>query len=154
MAADSFFRTFSFISHKLFTRFSLLSFSFNLHGIFPFKQLFCTDISSFICLNRIRSIYVVRCCSTQKVHPLSINEISTITKPPDGHESSPLNESDHTKYRSIVGQCLWASMITRVDLSHVVSLLSRFLHKPTQLHMRAAQRLLQYLNHHRTEVLV
>ncbi len=70
-------------------------------------------------------------------------------------ENSPrLSPEDHSIYRSIVGQCLYASIISRIDIAHIVALLSRYTHSPTQLHMKAAQRVLQYLFHHRSEEVV
>jgi hypothetical protein len=41
-----------------------------------------------------------------------------------------------------------------VDIAHVVALLSRYTHAPTQIHLKAAYRVLQYLFHHRSEELI
>jgi hypothetical protein len=71
-----------------------------------------------------------------------------------GMDSSPLNPIDHSKYRSIVGELMWLSLITRVDIAHIASQLSRYVTKPLQYHLLAAYRVLQYLYHHRNEHLV
>ena len=52
-----------------------------------------------------------------------------------------------TKYRSIIGSCMYAQMLTRPDISYAVSKLSKYLNKPTKSHMKAAIRLLTYLYH-------
>lgn len=53
--------------------------------------------------------------------------------------------SNITPYQSIVGQLLFAANTGRPDIAHAVSLLSRFLKAPTELHLETAQRVLQYL---------
>jgi hypothetical protein len=72
----------------------------------------------------------------------------------EGMDDTPLNAKDHSQYRSIVGQLLWISVVTRPDLSHVVGLLSRYVSAPKQYHLDAADRVLQYLSHHRSECLI
>ena len=54
-------------------------------------------------------------------------------------------ESFVTEYRSIIGSCMYAQMLTRPDIAYGVSVLSRFLNKPTLTHMKHAKRLLTYL---------
>ena len=57
-----------------------------------------------------------------------------------------LNEEDHKSYRSIVGSLLFAANITRIDISYIVSLLTRFVNAPMNYHLAAARRVLQYLS--------
>jgi len=52
---------------------------------------------------------------------------------------------DVTKYKQIVG-CLMYLAATRPDLMYVLSLISRFMNCPTELHMNAIKRVLRYLN--------
>jgi hypothetical protein len=72
-----------------------------------------------------------------------------MTAKSEGMDDTPLGKEDHSTYRSIVGQLLWISIVTRPDLTHVVSLLTRYVSAPLQYHMDAAYRVLQYLSHHR-----
>lgn len=52
---------------------------------------------------------------------------------------------DETFYKQIIGSLMYIT-ITRPDLQFAVSLLSRFMAKPTQLHLQAAKRVLRYLS--------
>ncbi|BBN68061.1 transposable element gene, partial [Prunus dulcis] len=51
---------------------------------------------------------------------------------------------DSTYYKQIIGSLMYLSA-TRPDMMYVVSLLSRFMEKPTELHYQAAKRVLRYL---------
>lgn len=51
---------------------------------------------------------------------------------------------DETFYKQIIGSLMYITN-TRPDLQFSVSLLSRFMSKPTQLHVQAAKRVLRYL---------
>jgi len=72
----------------------------------------------------------------------------------DGMDSTPLSKEDHSKYRSIVGELMWISMITRIDIAHIANQLSRYVSSPLEYHLQAAYRVLQYLYHHRKEQLI
>ena len=50
-----------------------------------------------------------------------------------------------TLYRSIIGSCMYAQMLTRCDIGYAVSVLSKYLNSPTDTHMKHAKRLLIYL---------
>lgn len=52
---------------------------------------------------------------------------------------------DETFYKQIIGSLMYITT-TRPDLQFAVSLLSRFMSKPTQLHLMAAKRVLRYLS--------
>ena len=60
-------------------------------------------------------------------------------------KSEPMK--DPTKYRECVGSLIYLMGGTRPDLAFVVSLLSRFMHKPTNMHMTLALGVLRYLKH-------
>lgn len=51
---------------------------------------------------------------------------------------------DETFYKQIIGSLMYIR-IRRPDLQFSVSLLSRYMSKPTTLHLQAAKRLLKYL---------
>lgn len=60
-------------------------------------------------------------------------------------KSKNLNPSEHHEYRSIIGAILYIARMARPDISFAVSFLSKYLSTPTQAHLKAAQRVLQYL---------
>src|SRR4051812_35642743 len=49
-------------------------------------------------------------------------------------------------YTSAVGSLLYAAISTRVDLSHVVGIASRFMSNAGKIHWLAVKRILRYLN--------
>ena len=51
---------------------------------------------------------------------------------------------DEEKFRSLIG-CLLYLTATRPDILHATSLLSRFMHYPSEIHMRATKRILRYI---------
>jgi len=51
---------------------------------------------------------------------------------------------DEEKFRSLIG-CLLYLTATRPDILHATSLLSRFMHCPSEIHMRAAKKILRYI---------
>jgi hypothetical protein len=53
-------------------------------------------------------------------------------------------EVDSTMFKRIVGSLMYLTA-TRPDMMYVVSLISRFMERPTELHLNAAKRVLRYL---------
>ena len=51
---------------------------------------------------------------------------------------------DPTKYRQLVGSLIYLS-ITRLDITFVVGIISRFMHHPCEGHWVATKRVLKYL---------
>ncbi|XP_040361647.1 secreted RxLR effector protein 161-like [Rosa chinensis] len=51
---------------------------------------------------------------------------------------------DATQYKQVIGSLMYLT-VTRPDLMFVVSLVSRYMEKPTELHMQAVKRILRYL---------
>ena len=64
---------------------------------------------------------------------------------PPGCTSESLNSTDHALYKSLIGSLLYASMITRPDISTAVSMLCRVMAAPKMSHLSAAKRVLRYL---------
>ena len=51
---------------------------------------------------------------------------------------------DATEYKQLVGSLLYLTA-TRPDLMYAVGLISRYMEKPTEMHLQAAKRILRYL---------
>jgi len=78
---------------------------------------------------------------------------SDLSIPPEGKEVRDLDTKEHSIYRSIVGQLLYAANITRIDLSYIVGALARHVTSPCDYHLAAAKKALQYLRGTTTDVL-
>ena len=52
--------------------------------------------------------------------------------------------TDPTQYKQIIGSLMYLT-VSRPDLMYVMSLMSRYMEKPTELHMTAVKRVLRYL---------
>lgn len=86
--------------------------------------------------------------------PLS-HAVSTPLSPTmDLFDSSSPRLQNITIYQRIIGQLLFISNTGRPDIAYSVSLLSRFLKAPTEIHLRAARRVFQYLYSTRSAALV
>lgn len=72
--------------------------------------------------------------------PISENMVA------DGAQSNPLNAEGHGMYRSIVGSLMYIAKRTRPFRSMVTSVLPLYLQGRTDSHIRAADRVLRYLN--------
>jgi len=57
---------------------------------------------------------------------------------------SPLDNA--TEYRQIIGSLMYASIITRPDITHSTNILTRFMQQPQPHHLTAAKRVLRYLS--------
>ena len=53
-------------------------------------------------------------------------------------------KADLTRYEQIIGNLMYL-MVRRHDLMYVLGLVSRYMEKPTQLHMMVVKRILRYL---------
>ena len=60
-------------------------------------------------------------------------------------ESKLLDTEGHATYRSMIGGLLYAAITTRLDISHIVGQLSRFLENPTENHMKSTIHVFKYL---------
>lgn len=59
------------------------------------------------------------------------------------HVNDDAEKIDPTTYRKLVGSLLYIN--TRPDITHAVSLLSRFMNEPSKIHLSSAKRILRYL---------
>ena len=59
-------------------------------------------------------------------------------------EPSPVLENP-TTFRELIGTFIYLMTATRPDLAYIVTLLSRFMQSPTQMHLQIARRVLRYL---------
>jgi len=88
--------------------------------------------------------YIIKAANSSSIslHKHVYTPISSTTDLFDTQQPALANV---TPYQSIVGQLLFISNTGRPDIAHSVSLLSRFLKSPTELHLRTAHHVLQYL---------
>ena len=70
--------------------------------------------------------------------------LSVLDCPDDG--SSEQEQMKSFTYRSVVGVCLFISVMTRFDITFAVNSLARFGHNPGLKHLNAAKHLCRYLN--------
>jgi hypothetical protein len=56
-----------------------------------------------------------------------------------------LGEQDKSLFHSIIGTLLYAANTTRIDIAYMVNVLSKYVQKPTNLHLQAAKKILRYL---------
>ena len=72
----------------------------------------------------------------------------TVSTPLDNNKALKKEDgspkADESKFRSLIGSLLYLTA-TRPDIMYAVSLLSRFMHDPSQVHYGAAKRILRYL---------
>ena len=85
----------------------------------------------------------------EKLAEFSLTECTTFPTPA-ASEQLTVNDkhpflSNITEYRQIVGSLMYASIITRPDITHAVNMLTRFMLTPQQQHLAAAKRVLRYL---------
>ncbi|XP_047320336.1 uncharacterized mitochondrial protein AtMg00810-like [Impatiens glandulifera] len=99
------------------------------------------DGGVFICQNKyaqsINSKFKMENCNLVMT-PLVVNE--KLVK----DDGSGDGDADAVQYRSFVGSLLYLT-ITRPDIMYVTGLLSRFMHRPSKIHLRVAKRVLRYI---------
>ena len=63
------------------------------------------------------------------------------------HETESLRKLvDATKYRKVIGGLIYLMTCTRPDISYSVSILSRYMQEPRELHWRFLKRSMKYVN--------
>jgi len=63
----------------------------------------------------------------------------------EGEESAEHSYMKNIPYSNCVGSCMYAMISTRPDIAHGVSLISRFMSKPSREHWQAAKWLVRYI---------
>ena len=58
----------------------------------------------------------------------------------------PLNTEERVSYKLLIGILMYLIVCYRLDLVYTMSILSKYLNKPTREHLRAAKYVLRYLN--------
>lgn len=125
---------------------SLLGSHFSMKDLGAVKSFLGMDVSQApgrvsICLSRYLS-KVLADFNMTDCNPVSVPlspSLDLTSFSPD--EQFP----DASRYRSMVGKLLFASNTVRPDLSYAVSVLSRYIKDPKEVHMKAAKQVLRYV---------
>jgi len=80
----------------------------------------------------------------------NLSDCNPSKTPPSGFRPIPASDTEfaearHRPYPQIVGSILYASTISRIDLSQPAAVLSRFVGKWNESHYQAAKHLLRYI---------
>ena len=103
-----------------------------------------------------KSLFLTQQSYIQKVLVrFGMNDAKQVQKPLASHfklstAQCPQTEAEQQKmacipYSSAVGSLMYAKVLTRLDISHAVSLVSRFMANPRYKHWRAVQWIMRYL---------
>ncbi|XP_052308549.1 uncharacterized mitochondrial protein AtMg00810-like [Populus trichocarpa] len=95
-------------------------------GIFICQQKYTKEI--------LKKFHMESCKSTST--PMNLKEKFS--------KNDGTNKADEGQYRSLIG-CLMYLTATRSDIAFAVSLLSRFMHCASELHLQAAKRIVRYV---------
>lgn len=99
------------------------------------------------------SILLRQSAYTRKIlNKFNLEQANALAIPADPHQQLNVNLNDNEKtelttapYREAVGSLLYLSKGTRPDISFSVSMVSRYMEKPTKLHWNAVKRIMKYL---------
>ena len=97
--------------------------------------------------------YIVSAASASEIQ-VSKPVYTPLSPTTDYNDSSSPLVADIKQYQAIIGQLMFIANTGRPDVAYSVSLLSRFMQAPRQVHLRAAHRVFQYLYTTRTHRLV
>lgn len=133
---------------------NLLSERYRMTDLGPAKQFLNIRIDRLIngsiCLSQERFVDTI----LERFGMTSCNGVATPMEPgaclvrstSENAEDSDICDPDqHTLYQSLVGSIMYLMTSTRPDLAFTISSLSKFLAKPTTVHLAAAKRVLRYL---------
>lgn len=100
-------------------------------------------------IQRLESIFICQKKYTQEVlKRFDMDKCNSVYNPivPSCKHNKDENglRVDSNRYKQIVGSLMYLTA-TRPDIMFVVSLLSRYMDRPTELHLQAAKRVLRYL---------
>ena len=88
--------------------------------------------------------YIVSAASASEIQ-VSKPVYTPLSPTTDYNDSSSPLVADVKQYQAIIGQLMFIANTGHPDVAYSVSLLSRFMQAPRQVHLRAAHRVLQYL---------
>lgn len=95
------------------------------------------------------SIFIHQAAYAHKVlSKFEMNECKPVTVPADPNQVlHNFNDSEQASYpyRQLVGSLLYLAMATRPDIAFAISNVSRYLERPTTVHITAAKRILKYI---------
>jgi hypothetical protein len=80
-------------------------------------------------------------CRTEKSPSTALNQLLGLGDPTEAEQK----EMRGRPYINLIGSLLYASISTRLDTSHAVGILSRFMSKPKEAHWVAGKKVLRYL---------
>jgi hypothetical protein len=63
---------------------------------------------------------------------------------PEIDDTTMCTEEDSTKYRSIIGCCIWIIVLGRFDIAYAKSAMSRFNMSPKEGHLKSTKKILDY----------
>jgi hypothetical protein len=90
----------------------------------------------------------------EPVHPNAIKEIETSEGPADPVAAKSIETTAGFKYRTAIGEAIFAYVTCRMDIGYAIAKLSKFSTHPAMAHYVAVKRLLRYLRQTRTYGLV
>ncbi|KAL9572097.1 hypothetical protein ACKAV7_003814 [Fusarium commune] len=86
----------------------------------------------------LEKIYEMRTANTVNASPMGREELFPNQEKADQHTTN--------WYKRVIGSILYASVISRPDIAFAISRLSRFMNNPSEKHVEAANRVLNYLH--------
>jgi hypothetical protein len=90
----------------------------------------------------------------EPVHSSSIKEIESYEGPEDPAAAKAIENNAGSKYRTTIGEAIFAYVTCRLDTGYAIAELSKFSTRPAMAHYAAVKRLFQYLRQTRTHGLV
>jgi hypothetical protein len=87
-------------------------------------------------------------------HPNAIKEIETFEGPADPVAAKAIETTSGFKYRTAIGEAIFAYVTCRLDIGYAIAELSKFSTHPDMAHYVAVKRLFRYLRQTRTYGLV
>jgi hypothetical protein len=90
----------------------------------------------------------------EPVYPSSIKEIESSEGPEDPAAAKAIENTAGFKYRTAIGEAIFAYVTCRLDTGYAIAELSKFSTRPAMAHYAAVKRLFRYLRQTRTYGLV
>lgn len=95
------------------------------------------------------AIHLSQAAYVRKVlNRFGMQDANAVSTPADGNQHLSLNEGEKVAsfpYREAVGSLMYLNIGTRPDIAFAVSLVSRFMERPAEIHVTAVKRILRYI---------